>query len=62
MLGHTGLNMIFRHYGKFIRNRARKDGGKFLEGIKEAEACPAPGRTEAACVYESKLISHSDAT
>ncbi len=41
MLGHTGLNMIFRHYGKFIRNRARKDGGKFLEGLKEAE-----GRTE----------------
>ena len=48
MLGHTGLNMIFRHYGKFIRNRERKDGGKFLEGLKEAEACPRSGRTDAA--------------
>jgi integrase len=37
MLGHTGLEMIFRHYGKFIRNRSRKDGGRFLEGLKEAE-------------------------
>ena len=43
MLGHTGLNMIFKHYGKFIRNRERKDGGKFLEGLKEAEACPSLG-------------------
>ena len=40
MLGHTGLDMIFKHYGKFIRNRSRKDGGRFLEGLKEAEACP----------------------
>jgi len=38
MLGHTGLDMIFKHYGKFIRNRSRKDGGRFLEGLKEAEA------------------------
>jgi integrase len=32
MLGHSGLEMIFRHYGKFIRNRTRKDGGRFLRG------------------------------
>ena len=40
MLGHTGLDMIFRHYGKFIRNRYRKDGKKFLEGLQDAEAAP----------------------
>jgi len=38
MLGHTSLDMIFKHYGKYIRNRSRKDGGRFLEGFKEAEA------------------------
>ena len=38
MLGHAGLEMIFKHYGKYIRNRSRKDGGRFLEGFKEAEA------------------------
>jgi integrase len=32
MLGHSGLEMIFRHYGKFIRNRTRKDGARFLRG------------------------------
>ena len=45
MLGHTGLDMIFKHYGKFIRNRSRKDGGRFLEGLREAEAAP-PGRLD----------------
>ena len=43
MLGHTSLDMIFKHYGKFIRNRSRKDGGRFLEGLKEAEARPPLG-------------------
>ncbi len=43
MLGHTGLEMIFKHYGKFIRNRSRKDGGRFLEGLKEAETFPPSG-------------------
>ena len=38
MLGHTSLDMIFKHYGKFIRNRSRKDGGRFLEGLREAGA------------------------
>jgi integrase len=38
MLGHTGLEMIFKHYGKFIRNRSRKDGGRFLEGLREARS------------------------
>ena len=36
MLGHTSLDMIFRHYGKFIRNRARRDGSRFLKGFEEA--------------------------
>jgi integrase len=44
MLGHAGLDMIFKHYGKFIRNRSRKDGGRFLEGLKEAEAFLQSGR------------------
>jgi integrase len=35
MLGHTTLDMIFRHYGKFIRNRMRKDGARFLQGMEE---------------------------
>lgn len=35
MLGHTTLDMIFRHYGKFIRNRARRDGTRFLAGMAE---------------------------
>ncbi len=42
MLGHSTLQMVFQHYGTFIRNRARKDGGRFLEGLKEAEACQPP--------------------
>jgi integrase len=48
MLGHSTLQMVFQHYGKFIRNRSRKDGGRFLEGLKEAEACPSSGWTVAA--------------
>jgi len=40
MLGHSSLDMIFKHYGKFIRNRSRKDGGKFLEGFQAATGCP----------------------
>lgn len=28
--------MLYRHYGKFIRNRMRKDGGRFLAGLQEA--------------------------
>ncbi|MBI5904256.1 MAG: site-specific integrase [Deltaproteobacteria bacterium] len=43
MLGHTSLDMIFKHYGKFVRNRSRKDGGRFLEGLKEAGK-PAIGK------------------
>jgi len=36
MLGHTTLQMIFQHYGKFIRNRMRRDGVKFTQGLEEA--------------------------
>ena len=37
MLGHTSTEMLYRHYGKFIRNRMRRDGAKFLQGFEEAE-------------------------
>lgn len=37
MLGHARLDMIFGHYGKFIRNRSRRDGGRFLQAFTEAE-------------------------
>jgi integrase len=40
MLGHTTLQMVFQHYGKFIRNRARKDGLKFAQGLAEAGVLP----------------------
>ena len=43
MLGHTGPDMIYKHYGKFIRNRVRKDGTRFLEGFTGAKVVPAPG-------------------
>jgi integrase len=40
MLGHTTLDMIFRHYGKFIRNRMRRDGLRFTKGLVEAGVLP----------------------
>jgi len=43
MLGHTGPDMIFKHYGKFIRNRVRKDGTRFLEGFTGAKVVLVPG-------------------
>lgn len=36
MLGHTSTDMLYRHYGKYIRNRMRRDGLKFLAGLEEA--------------------------
>jgi integrase len=36
MLGHTSTEMLYRHYGKFIRNRMRRDGMKFLKGLEES--------------------------
>jgi integrase len=36
MLGHTSTEMLYRHYGKFIRNRMRRDGMRFLKGFQEA--------------------------
>jgi len=41
MLGHTTLQMVFQHYGKFIRNRARKDGLRFTQGLAEAGLVPS---------------------
>jgi hypothetical protein len=41
MLGHTTLQMVFQHYGKFIRNRARKDGIRFTQGLTEAGLVPS---------------------
>jgi integrase len=40
MLGHTTLQMIYQHYGKFIRNRMRKDGLRFTQGLNEAGVLP----------------------
>ena len=40
MLGHTTLQMVFRHYGKFIRNRVRKDGARFLKGLRGGRKWP----------------------
>ena len=37
MMGHTSTEMLYRHYGKFIRNRMRRDGAKFLQGFEEAD-------------------------
>ena len=47
MLGHTSTEMLYRHYGKFIRNRMRRDGVRFLQGFEEAKVVPAlpPGET-----------------
>jgi integrase len=42
-LGHTGPDMIYKHYGKFIRNRVRKDGTRFLEGFTGAKVVPVLG-------------------
>lgn len=36
MLEHSTLQTVFQHYGKFIRNGMRKDGGRFLAGLQEA--------------------------
>jgi len=36
MLGHTSTEMLYRHYGKFIRNRMRRDAVKFLKGLEES--------------------------
>ncbi|GAB4244292.1 MAG: hypothetical protein OHK0028_22620 [Deltaproteobacteria bacterium] len=41
MLGHTSTEMLYRHYGKFIRNRMRRDGMRFLMGFQEAEVAGA---------------------
>lgn len=36
MLGHHKLDMIFGRYGKFVRNRSRRDGSRFLQSFAEA--------------------------
>jgi integrase len=48
MLGHTSTEMLYRHYGKYIRNRMRRDGMKFLAGLEEAQV-------EKALVPENRL-------
>lgn len=56
MLGHTTLDMIFRHYGKFIRNRARRDGTRFLKGMaEEIGALPEPAKKALPEKSERKL-------
>ena len=52
MLGHTTLQMVFQHYGKFIRNRARKDGVRFTQGMTEAGLVTSvPNLPEGPTVY-----------
>ena len=52
MLGHTTLQMVFQHYGKFIRNRMRKDGVRFTQGMTEAGLCPSvPKKPEGHVLY-----------
>lgn len=41
MLGHTNTEMLYRHYGKFIRNRMRRGGLRFLKGFQEVEVAMA---------------------
>lgn len=36
MLGHESTAMLYRHYGKYVRNRMRRDGGRFLRGLEES--------------------------
>jgi len=38
MLGHSTLAMLFRNYAKWIRNRSRRDGMKFVAGFDEVNA------------------------
>ena len=52
MMGHTTLQMVFQHHGKFIRNRIRKVGMRFTQGMQEAGLCPsAPKLLEGPAVY-----------
>jgi integrase len=55
MLGHTSLHMIFRHYGKFVRNRSRKDGARFLIGLEEAGVVTAMGTQNAVAMPAKPL-------
>ena len=36
MLGHTSTEMLYRHYGKFIRNRCARTEGASWRGLQEA--------------------------
>ena len=40
MLGHSSPQMVYRHYGKFVRNRMRRDGLRFTQGLQEAGVLP----------------------
>jgi hypothetical protein len=58
MLGHTSLQMIFRHYGKFVRNRSRKDGARFLRGLEEAGVVTALGTQNTVAIPANPLPVH----
>jgi hypothetical protein len=55
MLGLTPLHMILRHYGKFVRNRNRKDGARFLKGLEEAGVVTALGTQNQAAIPPNPL-------
>lgn len=44
MLGHNSLEMVFRHYGKFVRNRMRRDGVRFVQALNEAGVVTVPAQ------------------
>ena len=58
MLGHTSLHMIFRHYGKFVRNRSRQDGARFVKGLEEAGVVTAMGTENASSASGKPLPEH----
>jgi integrase len=53
MLGHSTLAMVYKHYAKFIRNRNRTDGSKFLV---EFDAAGASNKAFAAAVDASCAV------
>jgi integrase len=60
MLGHTSTEMLYRHYGKYIRNRMRRDGLKFLAGLEEADVPAALVPVAAVSgAAQDKLNAHS---
>jgi integrase len=45
-LGHADLSVLISHYAKYIRNRERMDGRKFVQGFDEAVFSPVGALTQ----------------